>query len=77
MSSECVLRSLKHDFVPAYLSYELSRKNEAYYTGGHVQFTSDGRHVVTTCGSAVKVLTVDTGTVEKKIEEVSVHCIAP
>lgn len=41
-----------------------------------MQFISDGQHVVTTCGSAVKFLDVGTGTVEKKIEEVSMHCIA-
>ena len=54
--------------MPPYVSYQLSWKNEAYYTGGRLTNTS--------CGSAVKVLKVDTGTVEKKIEEVKVHCIA-
>ena len=62
--------------MPPYVSYQLSWKNEAYYTGGHVQFTSDGRQILTSCGSAVKVLKVDTGTVEEKIEEVRVYCIA-
>ena len=69
-------RAFKDEFVLPYVSYQLNWKNEAYYTGGHLQFTSDGQHIVTTCGSAVKVLKVNTGAVERKIEEVSVHCIA-
>lgn len=36
-----------------------------------MHFTADGVHVLTTCGSAVKVLRVDTGRVERSIEEVS------
>ena len=55
----------------AAVSYELGEKNEAFYTGGNVHFTSDGQRVLTACGSAVKVLRVDTGRVEKTIEEVS------
>lgn len=57
-------------FIIPPFSYELGEKTEAFYTGGGVQFSSDGRHVLTTCGSAVKVLSVDTGLVEKTIEEV-------
>ena len=53
------------------VSYEPGGKTEAFYTGGDVHFTADGVHVLTTCGSAVKVLTVDTGRVERSIEEVS------
>lgn len=48
----------------------MGEKIEAFYTGGGVRFTKDGRHVLTTCSSAVKVLSVDTGMVERTIEEV-------
>lgn len=51
-------------------SYDLGEKTEAFYTGGVVQLSHDGHHLLTTCGSAVKVLSVDTGLVEKTIEEV-------
>ena len=60
----------KVDYI-LFPSYELGEKVEAFYTGGGVQFSNDGRHVLTTCGSTVKVLSVDTGMVEKSIEEVS------
>ena len=53
------------------LSYELEGKSEPFYTGGDVQFSSDGQYVLTTCGSGVKILCVATGRVEKTVEEVS------
>ncbi len=57
-------------FIVSSFSYELGEKCEAFYTGGGVQFSKDGRLLLTTCSSAVKVLSVDTGLVEKTIEEV-------
>ena len=57
-------------FISCLFSYKLGEKAEAFYTGGVVQFTNNGRHILTTCGSAVKVLSVDTGLVAKSIEEV-------
>ena len=57
--------------VNASASYELKEKSEAFYTGGDVQFTSDGLRVLAACASAVKVLRADTGRVEKSIEEAS------
>ena len=69
MSSECV-SSGASQYIMSGFSYELNEKTEAFYTGGAIQLSGDGRYVLTTCGSAVKVLSVDTGRVEKTIEEV-------
>lgn len=51
-------------------SFEVGECQEAFYTGGQVQCSEDGQHMFCTCGSAVKVVQVETGGVEQTIEEV-------
>lgn len=51
-------------------SFEVGECQEVFYTGGQVQCSEDGQHMFCTCGSAVKVVQVETGGVEQTIEEV-------
>lgn len=50
---------------------------EPFYTGGVVQCSEDAQHMFCACGSAVKVVQVETGRVEHSIEEVSLGVIGP
>ncbi|XP_065889853.1 transducin beta-like protein 3 isoform X3 [Dysidea avara] len=49
--------------------YELADKIETLYTGGKIDFTSDGEHVILTCGSSVKVIHRQTGRVTWHLNE--------
>ena len=51
-------------------SFEVGDCLEPFYTGGIVQCSEDGQHMFCTCGSAVKVVRVETGRLEHGIEEV-------
>ena len=46
-------------------------KQEPFYTGGRVQVTSDGGHLLATCRNAVKIIDMATGLVINSISEVS------
>lgn len=61
--------------VPMCYSFEVGDCLEPFYTGGVVQCSEDGQHMFCTCGSAVKVVQVETGRVEHSIEEVSLGVI--
>ena len=52
-------------------SFSLLRGIEVYCSG--CQVTSDGGHMMCTCGSSVKVLEVKTLSVERSLEEVYVY----
>lgn len=52
--------------------YEVEFTQEAFYTGGRVQLTSDGQHLMSTCRDAVKVMDMKTGLVINTINEVSI-----
>lgn len=56
-------------------SFEVGDCLEPFYSGGVVQCSEDGQHMFCTCGSAVKVVQVETGRVEHSIEEVSLGVI--
>ncbi len=43
---------------------------EVYLPRSHTQFSDDDHHMFCMCGSAVKVLSVETGKVEQSIAEV-------
>ena len=48
----------------------MQEKLQAFYTGGVVRFSSDGRHMFCTCGSAVNVVELSSLAVKQTMEEV-------
>ncbi|XP_048256716.1 transducin beta-like protein 3 isoform X1 [Haliotis rufescens] len=57
-------------------------KYEAFYTGGRIQVSNDGKHLFCPCSSKVTILETETGKVVKTIgqdedEEVSSFCVSP
>ena len=55
--------------------YDVEFKQEAFYTGGRVQVTTDGTHLLTTCREAVKVLDLSTGLVVNTLKEVKAFAV--
>lgn len=51
-------------------SYAVQEKLQAFYTGGVVRFSSDGRHMFCMCGSAVNVVELSSLAVKQTMEEV-------
>ena len=71
---KCILHKI---FCVCVYSFEVGDCLEPFYTGGVVQCSEDGQHMFCTCGSAVKVVQVETGRVEHSIEEVCLCVIGP
>jgi hypothetical protein len=58
-------------YVDLSYRYEVEFKQDAFYTGGHVQVTTDGTHLLPTCRDSVKVVDLATGLVVNTISEVN------
>ena len=71
---KCILHKI---FSVCVYSFEVGDCLGPFYTGGVVQCAEDGQHMFCTCGSAVKVVQVETGRVEHSIEEVCLCVIGP
>lgn len=54
-------------------SYECGERLEPFYTGGDIVLSTDGRVLVTSCDSSVKVVCVETGRVTLSLTEVSLY----
>nr|KAG5697877.1 hypothetical protein BaRGS_017134 [Batillaria attramentaria] len=56
-------------------------KFEAFYTGGKLQVSKDGKFMFCGCGQKVKVVDVDTGKIQSAIgqedEEITAFCLSP
>ncbi|XP_046582912.1 transducin beta-like protein 3 [Haliotis rubra] len=57
-------------------------KYEAFYTGGRIQVSNDGKHLFCPCNTKITILETDTGKVVKTIgldedEELSSFCVSP
>ena len=60
-------------FVIDFCSYAVQEKLRAFYTGGTVRMSSDGRHMFCSCGSAVNVVLLSSLAVVQTLEEVSLR----
>ncbi|XP_074647649.1 transducin beta-like protein 3 isoform X2 [Tubulanus polymorphus] len=63
-------------------NFKVVNKYEAFYTGGQIQFTSDGQNFFSTCGNAVQVLNYNDGKVlhalaEEDDPEVTCFAVSP
>lgn len=58
-------------YFAIFCRYDVEFKQEPFYTGGRVQVTADGGHLLATCRNAVKVIDMATGLVVNSIEEVN------
>lgn len=55
---------------PPLSSYEADVKLEPFYTGGRVAVSEDGQYLFSSCGSAVKMVAMDTGQTILSVSEV-------
>lgn len=51
-------------------NFAVKFKYEAFYTGGRIQHSADGSRIICGCGSEVKVVDVESGTIVKSIGKV-------